>query len=85
MIFVSSRFEHMWITLGIGVAGFLSGMALIVLEDMTWSCVHPFVLMLKPAVAMSVQPDMTVIMISLAETIFFLCMGLLIAKNLRYE
>ena len=85
MIFVSSRFEHMWIPLGIGVAGFLSGMALIVLEDMTWSCVHPFVLMLKPAVAMSVEPDMTVVIASLAETIFFLCMGLLTAKNLRYE
>lgn len=28
MIFVSSRFENMWVPLGIGVAGFLSGMAL---------------------------------------------------------
>ena len=28
MIFVSSQFENMWIPLGIGVAGFLSGMAL---------------------------------------------------------
>ena len=28
MLFIASRFENMWISLGIGVAGFLSGMAL---------------------------------------------------------
>lgn len=28
MVLISSRFENMWIPLGIGVAGFLSGMAL---------------------------------------------------------
>ena len=28
MLFISSRFENMWVPLGIGVAGFLSGMAL---------------------------------------------------------
>lgn len=28
MLLVSSRFENMWVPLGIGVAGFLSGMAL---------------------------------------------------------
>ena len=27
MVFISSRFENMWIPLGVGVAGFLSGMA----------------------------------------------------------
>ena len=28
MLLISSRFENMWVPLGIGVAGFLSGMAL---------------------------------------------------------
>ena len=28
MLLISSRFENMWIPLGVGVAGFLSGMAL---------------------------------------------------------
>lgn len=84
MLFVSSRFENMWVPLGIGVAGFLSGMALAT-SDIVWLCVHPFVVMLKPAVAMSAQPDITVVMIALAETILFLCAGLWTAKHLRYE
>lgn len=84
MIFVSSRFENMWVPLGIGVAGFLSGMALAT-SDIALLMSHPFVLMLKPAVAMSAQPNITVVTVSLIETILFLCAGLWTAKNLRYE
>lgn len=84
MLFVSSRFENMWVPLGIGVAGFLSGMALAT-SDITLFMVHPFVVMLKPAVAMSAQPDITVVIVSLVETVIFLCAGLWAAKNLRYE
>lgn len=84
MIFVSSRFESMWVPLGIGVAGFLSGMAL-ASSDIAWLCAHPFVVMLKPAVAMTAQPDIPVVIVSLAETTLFLCSGLWTAKNLRYE
>ena len=84
ILFVSSRFENMWVPLGIGVAGFLSGMALAT-SDIAWLMVHPFVVMLKPAVAMSAQPDITIVIVSLVETVFFLCAGLWAAKNLRYE
>jgi hypothetical protein len=84
MLLVSSRFENMWIPLGIGVAGFLSGMAL-ANSDMALLMAHPFVVMLKPAVAMSAQPDMPVVLVSLAETLLFLGAGLWMAKNLRYE
>ena len=84
MVFVSSRFENMWEPLGIGVGGFLSGMAS-AMPDNTLLCVHPFVVMLKPAVAMSAQPDIIVIIFSLVETAIFLSAGLWAAKNLRYE
>ena len=84
MIFVSSRFENMWIPLGIGVAGFLSGMALAASNNILL-CVHPFVIMLKPAVAMSAQPDIIVVIFSLVETAIFLFSGLWAAKYLRYE
>ena len=84
MLFVSSRSPNMWVPLGIGVAGFLSGMALAT-SDIAWFCVHPFVVMLKPAVAMSAQPDIAVVIVSMAETILFLCTGLWAAKKLRYE
>ena len=84
MIFISSRFENMWVPLGIGVAGFLSGMALAVSNN-TFLCIHPFVVMLKPAVAMSAQPDIIAVIFSLAETAIFLFAGLWAAKNLRCE
>ena len=84
MIFVSSQFENMWIPLGIGVAGFLSGMALAT-SNIKWLCVHPFVVMLKPAVATNAQPDMTIVIIALIETAVLLFAGLWTAKNLRYE
>lgn len=84
MLCISSRFENMWVPLGIGVAGFLSGMAL-ANSNVALLMAHPFVVMLKPAVAMSAQPDMTIILVSLTETLLFLGTGLWMAKNLRYE
>ena len=84
MIFISSRFENMWIPLGIGVAGFLSGMALAA-SDVSLFMAHPFVVMLKPAVAMSAQPNVAIIIVSLIETAIFLFAGLWAAENLHYE
>lgn len=84
MMFVSSCFENIWVPLGIGVAGFLSGMALAASDHMLL-CAHPFVIMLKPAVAMSTQPDIVVVIFSAIETVLFLISGLWAAKNLRYE
>ena len=66
MLLISSRFENMWVPLGIGVAGFLSGMAL-ANSGLTLLLVHPFVIILKPAVAMSAQPDSTVALVALVE------------------
>ena len=83
MVLISSRFENMWVPLGVGVAGFLSGMAL-ASSAAAFLMVHPFLVMFKPAVAMSAQPDMMVIMFALAETLLFLGLGLWMAKKLRY-
>ena len=84
MVFISSRFENMWVPLGIGVAGFLSGMALAASNNVLL-CIHPFVIMLKPAVAMSAQLDIIVVIFSLVETAIFLFFGLWAAKYLRCE
>ena len=74
----------MWVPLGIGVAGFLSGMSL-ANSGLTLLLVHPFVIILKPAVAMSAQPDSTVALVALVETLLFLAVGLWLAKYRRYE
>ena len=84
MVLVSSRSANMWMPLGIGVAGFLSGMALAD-SGSGLLLVHPFVVMLKPAVAMSAQPDIAVATAAFIETLLFLGTGLWMAKNLRYE
>ncbi len=84
MLLVSSCFENMWFPLGIGVAGFLSGMALAT-SDIRLMLIHPFVVMLKPAVAMSAQPDMAVIIVSAMEIVLFLGAGLWMSKKLHYE
>ena len=84
MLLISSRFENMWVPLGIGVAGFLSGMAL-ANSGLTLLLVHPFVIILKPAVAMSAQPDSTVALVALVETLLFLAVGLWLARYRRYE
>ena len=47
--------------------------------------VHPFVIILKPAVAMSAQPDPTVAIVAVLETLLFLAVGLWLAKYRRYE
>lgn len=84
MLLVSSRSENMWVPLGAGVAGFLSGMAL-ANSGLSVLLVHPFILMLKPALAMSSAPDGIAIIASLAETFLFLAAGLWMARNKRYE
>ena len=84
MVLISSRFENMWVPLGVGVAGFLSGMAL-ASSAAAFLMVHPFLVMFKPAVAMSAQPDMLVVIFAQVETLLFLGLGLWMAKNLRYE
>ena len=84
MVLISSRFENMWIPPGVGVAGFLSGMALAP-SAAAVLMVHPFIVMFKPAVAMSAQPDMLVVIFAQIETLLFLGLGLWMAKNLRYE
>ena len=84
MVLISSRFENMWIPLGVGVAGFLSGMALASSAE-TVLMIHPFIVMFKPAVAMSAQPDSTAVLFAFSETLLFLGIGLWTAKNLRYE
>lgn len=84
MLFTASRFENMWISLGIGVAGFLSGMALGV-SNISLFLADPFVIMLRPAVSMSTRPDVSVIAIAIVETLLFLAAGLWTAANIHYE
>ncbi|MDY5620545.1 MAG: ABC transporter permease [Lachnospiraceae bacterium] len=84
MLLISSRCENIWYSLGIGVAGFFSGMAM-ALSDTSIFLMNPFVLMMKPAVASNLNMDMNVIIIALIETVIFYVIGWAISKNRHYE
>ena len=84
MLLAASRSEHLWVPLGAGVAGFLSGMALAP-SDAPVLLAHPFIVMLRPAVAMSARPEPLVVLSALAWTFLFLGIGLWAAGTFRYE
>ena len=64
-------------TIGIGVGGFLSGMALVNMNDSILMMLHPFIVMFKPAVAMSANINWTVMGVAIAETIVFFIVGII--------
>lgn len=84
MILISSRFENLWIPIGIGVLGFLSAMSL-ASSKMPIFLLNPFVLMMKPAVATSAKVDIAITIISIVESLSLLFIGLWTSKNLPYE
>ena len=84
MLFAASRFENMWVPLGIGVVGFLSGMALAP-TGLALCMALPFVVMLQPAVAMSAAPTCEVVIPSLVETALFIWLGAWTAQHVHYE
>ena len=79
MLLLSSRCENIWFTLGIGVAGFFSGMAMS-LSDIAIFLINPFVLMMKPAVASTASIDMKVLILGFVETIIFFMVGWYLGK-----
>lgn len=81
MMLVSSMSENIWIPLGIGVCGFLSGMALAGFSS-PLLLLHPFIIMLKPAMAMTSTVDNTVVLFSIIETIIFLLCGIFHSSNM---
>ena len=72
------------VTLGIGVAGFFSGMAMS-LSDIAIFLINPFVLMMKPAVASTASIDMKVLILGFVETIIFFMVGWYLGKIKHYE
>jgi len=84
MLLISSLAENMWVTLGIGVAGFLSGMSLVNYGSKLL-LIHPVVIMLKPAVAMSTSISVTVSVVAIIETIIFLISGAIFSKHSHHE
>ena len=84
MVLLASCLQNMWVPLGVGVAGFLTGMAFADTEQPLF-LLHPFVVMLKPAAAMNAKPDIAVVIAAIVETAVFLCMGFWLTEKSHYE
>ena len=83
LLLIASRFVNVWIPLGIAVCGFLNGMAMVHTQNLL-VLLNPFVLILKPLVAATAEPSLTVLTFSLLKTASFLLIGYLLAKY-RYD
>lgn len=80
MLFISSRTGNMWISLGTGVIGFLSGMSLVNLPS--WICLlDPFVVMFKPVLAYNATADPSIVLASIVQSVFFLGAGCILAAH----
>ncbi|MGL5260436.1 MAG: ABC transporter permease [Lachnospiraceae bacterium] len=84
MLMISSKSENLWIVIGVGVLGFLSGMTMS-MGNGIFFLVNPFVLILKPSISGVIQPQTTNIIISLVESIIFTIGGVYLAEKIFYE
>ncbi|MCU9971337.1 ABC-2 family transporter permease [Mobiluncus mulieris] len=84
MLLVASRFTNIWVPLGVGVAGFLSGIALATAKSPIWLG-HPFVAVFQPAITTTAVPNPLVIAIAIVETVLFGGLGLVLSQYKAYE
>lgn len=75
MLLGASFFENLWVSLGLGVAGFLSGMALSSFQDPLF-LLDPFILFLKPALELQAKPSLSITFLAIFETTFFVLLGI---------
>lgn len=84
MLIISMLSTNMWIPVGIGIIGLFSGMSMIGIENKI-SYLNPFVLLLKPAMNLTTEIDMSIIIISIMEIIVFFLIGIFIANRKSEE
>lgn len=84
MLLVASQFENIWITLGIGILGFLGGMSFSTM-NFSFFRFFPFVIMLDPALHQEASIEPSLLWISIIETFVFLGIGLLLSRTRKYE
>lgn len=84
MLMISSRNENIWIVIGIGVLGFLSGMTM-AMGNGVFFLLNPFVLILKPSIDSVIEPQTINIIISVTESILFTLGGVFLAEKSFYE
>ena len=83
MLLIAAYFENIWLPLGVGVIGFLTGLIFATVKPAIF-LLHPFVLLFRPAVAMTAEVDPKIVVLSFGEAAIFLAAGLIATKKIRY-
>lgn len=84
MLIVSILSQYMWVTVGIGIVGFFSGMSMVSMDN--WGIyLNPFVFLLKPAMSLSTDIDQRMVFIALSEILIFIAIGMWIANRKKGE
>ncbi len=84
MLLISSAIDKLWISLGIGVAGFLSAMALSQATSPIFM-LHPYLLMFKPAMGQTAEINVYTIIVSLIETGLYFLIGTILLERKNIE
>lgn len=84
MLLVSSKLKNMWITLGIGIAGFFSMMAMGGKVNKLFY-LNPFYLIIQPTFHKTLTTDWASIALSIIETAAFIILGILISRHCHNE
>ncbi|WP_179867276.1 ABC transporter permease [Terribacillus saccharophilus] len=84
MLIISMISPNMWITVGIGIVGFFSGMSMVGMDNRI-SYLNPFVLLLKPAMELTSGMNIVIISIAIIETIVLILLGIFIANKKTEE
>lgn len=84
MALVSSRLKNMWVTLGIGTAGFFSMMAMGGGKN-TLFYFDPFYLIIQPALQKSLTTDWAGVAFAIVESAIFAFLGVLISTRFNNE
>lgn len=80
MLMISSILENIWLTLGVGVIGFFSGMTMSI-SKFNIFLINPFVLMIRPSVDYSADINILILIISIVETFIFFFSGYFLSMN----
>ncbi|MGG5315468.1 ABC transporter permease [Enterococcus sp. AZ072] len=83
MLLIAAHFENIWLPLGVGVIGFLTGLIFATVKPAIF-LLHPFVLLFRPAVAMTAEVDPKIVVLLFGEAAIFLAAGLIATKKIRY-
>ncbi|MDK6233455.1 ABC transporter permease [Aerococcus sanguinicola] len=84
MVLVASRCQNLWTSLGVGLVGLLTGLALANFNQPV-VLIHPFVLMFQPSARMTFTLSEGMVGLAVLSALFYIIWGVYLAHSRHYE